>query len=97
MFTACLIEFRNFLEMNTDTLKNAETSKEAQTDKTNLAMSSINCLKCDKSYGFPAEKDDYLAHLFLQHRLIIADVEDISLLDNYLQYWQPKFKSMLKM
>jgi len=39
-----------------------------------------------------ADKDDCLAHLYLEHRLVIADVEDIALLEDYLQYWEKEFQ-----
>lgn len=34
----------------------------------------IPCLFCDLSLVLPAAKDEYLAHLFMEHRLVIADV-----------------------
>ncbi|XP_033152314.1 zinc finger protein 277 [Drosophila mauritiana] len=54
---------------------------------------AIKCLKCDKVYIFPTDKDDCLAHLYLEHRLVIADVEDIALLEDYLQYWEKEFQT----
>nr|XP_014085670.1 zinc finger protein 277 [Bactrocera oleae] len=51
----------------------------------------IQCLQCNCVYQFPADKDDYLAHLFLEHRLVIADVEDIPLLEDYLIFWLKEF------
>lgn len=51
----------------------------------------IPCLFCDLSLVFPAAKDEYLAHLFMEHRLVIADVEDIKLLPEYLKCWQKSF------
>ncbi|XP_064537950.1 zinc finger protein 277 [Drosophila montana] len=54
---------------------------------------AIKCLKCAKVFIFPADRDDCLAHLYLEHRLVIADVEDIALLEDYLQYWEKEFQS----
>ncbi|ALC41869.1 CG9890 [Drosophila busckii] len=54
---------------------------------------AIKCLKCDKVYIFPADKDDCLAHLYLEHRLVIADVEDIALIEPYLQHWEKEFQT----
>ncbi|TDG42608.1 hypothetical protein AWZ03_010969 [Drosophila navojoa] len=54
---------------------------------------AIKCLKCDKVFIFPGDKDECLAHLYLEHRLVIADVEDIALLEEYLQYWQKEFQT----
>lgn len=51
----------------------------------------IQCLQCSCVYQFPTGKDDYLAHLFLEHRLVIADVEEIPLLQEYLKYWLKEF------
>ncbi|KAH8337887.1 hypothetical protein KR067_008561 [Drosophila pandora] len=56
------------------------------------AKTAIKCLKCDKVYIFPADKDDCLAHLYMEHRLVIADVEDIALVEDYLQYWRKEFQ-----
>lgn len=56
------------------------------------ANTAIKCLKCDKVYIFPADKDDCLAHLYLEHRLVIADEKDIALLEEYLQYWEKEFQ-----
>jgi len=52
----------------------------------------VNCLKCEYKYTFPKEQDDYLAHIFLIHRLVIADVEDIINLEEYLLFWCEEFK-----
>lgn len=57
---------------------------------------AIKCLKCDKVYIFPGDRDDCLAHLYLQHRLVIADVDDIALLEDYLQYWEKEFQSIFE-
>lgn len=56
------------------------------------ANTAIKCLKCEKVYIFPADKDDCLAHLYMEHRLVIADVEDIALVEDYLQYWRKEFQ-----
>lgn len=53
---------------------------------------AIKCLKCAKVFIFPADRDDCLAHLYLEHRLVIADVEEIALLEDYLQYWEKEFQ-----
>ncbi|XP_065369837.1 zinc finger protein 277 [Calliphora vicina] len=54
--------------------------------------SNIPCVKCDKTFQFPQHQDDYLGHLFLSHRLVIADVSEIPLLEEYLKYWQLEFQ-----
>lgn len=50
----------------------------------------MQCLLCDKQYQFYSEKDDYLAHLFLEHRLVIADEEQVAIFDEYLKFWREK-------
>uniref|UniRef100_A0A1A9X2H0 C2H2-type domain-containing protein n=1 Tax=Glossina brevipalpis TaxID=37001 RepID=A0A1A9X2H0_9MUSC len=52
----------------------------------------VSCIKCDIVFNFPLGKDDFLGHLFLAHRLVIADVEEIAFLEEYLEYWQKEFK-----
>ncbi|EDW00617.1 zinc finger protein 277 [Drosophila grimshawi] len=54
---------------------------------------AIKCLKCDKVYIFPGDRDDCLAHLYLEHRLVIADVDEIAVLEDYLQYWEKEFQA----
>ncbi|KAM8713187.1 hypothetical protein ACLKA7_013490 [Drosophila subpalustris] len=54
---------------------------------------AIKCLKCNKVFIFPTDRDDCLAHLYLEHRLVIADVDEIALLEDYLQYWEKEFQS----
>lgn len=51
---------------------------------------TLGCLICDKEYVLKKELDDYLGHLFVEHRLVIADVQDISLIEEYLAYWKEK-------
>uniref|UniRef100_A0A336MJW3 CSON001678 protein n=1 Tax=Culicoides sonorensis TaxID=179676 RepID=A0A336MJW3_CULSO len=52
----------------------------------------VPCLFCDLSLVFPAAKDEYLAHLFMVHKLVIADVQDIKILPEYLKSWQKSFQ-----
>lgn len=55
-------------------------------------IKNINCLICDKTWLFPDLKDEYLVHLYLQHRIIIGDVEKVAILDDYLSYWTRRFE-----
>lgn len=52
----------------------------------------VPCLFCDLSLAFPLAKDEYLAHLFTEHRLVIADVQDIKILPDYLRAWKKSFE-----
>lgn len=70
---------------------NALTFGEQQKNESN----DIQCLKCERSYEFPQGKDDYLAHLYLTHRLVISDVQDIAQLEDYLKFWIEGFKGEL--
>lgn len=53
----------------------------------------IFCLfdTCKEFFKFPDRKDDYLAHLYIKHRLIISNVGDIALLEDYLVFWKEEF------
>lgn len=84
-------------------IKNKSTSSTASTSNTNISDTSdtisinktpidVQCLLCDKQYTFYTQKDDYLAHLFLEHRLVIADEEQVAIFHEYLHYWRDKLE-----
>lgn len=52
----------------------------------------IDCLLCCKKFTFPDDKDLYLAHLFIHHKLVISDEHQIAFLDEYMTYWREKFQ-----
>ncbi|CAD7089082.1 unnamed protein product [Hermetia illucens] len=52
----------------------------------------VQCVKCKEQFEFPEGQDDYLAHIYLEHRLVIADVDDIADLKGYLEHWQKAFQ-----
>ncbi|XP_059225216.1 zinc finger protein 277 [Stomoxys calcitrans] len=54
---------------------------------------SVECVKCEKIFKFPRDQDDYLAHLFLAHRLVIADVAEVPIIEKYLSYWRKEFEN----
>lgn len=56
----------------------------------------VLCLFCDKLFKFYQEKNDYLAHLYLEHRLIIGDEEQIAIFHEYLSYWREIFSKCSK-
>lgn len=62
-----------------------------QTESNHRLIIDVQCLLCDRQFKFYAGKDDYLAHLFLVHRLVIADEEQVAIFDEYLQFWRNKF------
>lgn len=51
----------------------------------------VPCLFCNKTFTFYAEKHEYLAHLYLNHRLIIGDEDQVAIFHEYLIYWQQIF------
>lgn len=48
---------------------------------------------CDNVYNFreDAARDHYLAHLYMVHRLVIADVQEVSCLASYSRFWRQQF------
>lgn len=52
----------------------------------------VPCLFCGKTFTFYNEKHEYLAHLYLNHRLIIADEEQIAIFHEYLIQWHQILK-----
>lgn len=66
----------------------SESSKKSSRDQ----EKDVVCLSCSKIFPFPTEKDLYLAHLFLTHKIVISDEQQIAFLDEYLAYWRQKFQ-----
>lgn len=54
-------------------------------------IQTLPCLFCDKSFEFYKEKQEYLTHLYLQHRLIIGDEDEVAIFHEYLVYWRNIF------
>ncbi|XP_059048721.1 zinc finger protein 277 [Achroia grisella] len=50
------------------------------------------CVLCDEIFILPTFEKQLLTHLFMEHRLVIADVNQIADLNGYLQYWRHRFK-----
>ncbi|XP_052873151.1 zinc finger protein 277 [Anopheles cruzii] len=56
---------------------------------------TVPCIFCSKCYDFHSVDngaDQYLAHLYLVHRLIVGDVKEIACLASYCYYWKEKFR-----
>lgn len=51
----------------------------------------VQCLLCDVIYKFYDQKDEYLAHLYLEHRLVIGDEDQVAIFDEYLIHWRDIF------
>lgn len=50
------------------------------------------CVLCDQNFSLPEQEKQLLTHLFMVHRLVIADVNQIADLKEYLRYWNCRFK-----
>ncbi|XP_023245306.1 zinc finger protein 277 isoform X2 [Copidosoma floridanum] len=55
----------------------------------------VACLLCESSFILPTDENDFLLHLFNEHRLVIGDVDKIASLKSYVRYWKIKFKGQL--
>lgn len=51
-----------------------------------------SCILCDEKFNLPDLEKQLLTHLFMKHRLVIADVNQIADLGAYLKYWRLRFK-----
>lgn len=51
-----------------------------------------SCVLCNDNFTLPAEEKKLLTHLFMQHRLVIADANQIADMKEYLRYWRLRFK-----
>lgn len=51
----------------------------------------VPCLFCSKTFTFYSERHDYLAHLYLSHRLIIGDEDQVAIFHEYLTLWHKIF------
>ncbi len=65
---------------------------ESSTQSYRVEEKEIACLSCSKLFSFPSERDLYLAHLFLTHKIVISDEQQIALLDEYLTHWHKRFQ-----
>lgn len=65
----------------------AKTSKKEELD-------ILHCIFCDHSVenDFKTDNKAILQHMFIKHRVVIADVHDVSDLVSYLKFWKVEFK-----
>lgn len=70
---------------------NPSTSSGQENDNVKI----LNCIFCE----FHIENDicktqnkSILQHMFMEHRLVISDVNDIANLSEYLNFWKKEFK-----
>lgn len=53
----------------------------------------VPCLFCNETFKFHLQKHAYLAHLYLEHRLIIGDEDQVPILHEYLHHWRDIFEN----
>ncbi|XP_050067274.1 zinc finger protein 277 [Anopheles maculipalpis] len=71
-----------------------DTSPEPPTSLVNER--AVPCMFCSNVYDFHScdnGSDQYLAHLYLIHRLVVADVKEIACLPSYCYFWKEKFSN----
>uniref|UniRef100_A0A8D8K0H1 Zinc finger protein 277 n=1 Tax=Culex pipiens TaxID=7175 RepID=A0A8D8K0H1_CULPI len=56
----------------------------------------VRCMFCDEVYNLRVEegRNQYLAHLFVAHRLVIADVGEVACLGSYSNFWAERFRGV---
>lgn len=90
------------MEESTEISKNtiletlSHKSATAETQESNEAQ--LCCIFCENSETFDVNSDNkaILHHLYMEHRLVIADVQDVSDLKAYLDFWKREFKGNSK-
>lgn len=65
-------------------------SGEASNDENRV----LPCMFCDftEKFRLNSENKEILQHLYMKHRLVIADVQDVGDLVTYLEFWKKEFK-----
>ena len=49
---------------------------------------------CPKRFDMDAERDLFLAHLVMDHNVVIADVKHVPYFPGYVEEWRKMFKTM---
>jgi hypothetical protein len=66
-------------------------------DRENEQKTFLVCIFCDHAEvksKVDAENKPILQHLFMVHRLVIADVQEVLDLSEYLNFWKMEFKGL---
>lgn len=60
----------------------------------NCENSLLSCMFCDhtEKQDFRNENKTILQHMYMEHRIVIADVKDVHDLKEYLKFWKNEFK-----
>nr|XP_019538883.2 zinc finger protein 277-like [Aedes albopictus] len=55
---------------------------------------AVVCMFCENVYNFRLgdSRDQYLAHLYMVHRLVIADIGEVECVASYSRFWRDKFR-----
>lgn len=66
------------------------SAKNAANEEKNI----LCCMFCDhtEESDFRTENKPILQHMYMEHRLVIADVKDVLSLCEYLKFWRSQFK-----
>lgn len=67
------------------------TSSNDDGNKEEILFCCMFCEHTEKA-NVGGENKAILQHIFMQHRVVIADVNDITELMEYLQFWKIEFK-----
>lgn len=55
-------------------------------------LKQCSCVLCDENFMLPTCEQQFITHLFMEHRLVIAEINQIADLHAYLCYWQMRLK-----
>lgn len=55
---------------------------------------TLHCIFCDHTEKLDenSENKEVLQHMFMEHRIVIADIQDVADLQEYLDYWKKEFE-----
>jgi hypothetical protein len=69
---------------------NPVTSSASEKEENRL----LPCMFCDYTEKFVlnTENKEILQHMFMEHRIVIADVQEVADLESYLEFWKKEFK-----
>jgi len=59
----------------------------------NMEDFNVVCLFCEKIFTHPERHPEFLKHLLLDHKFVIADVNLIGNFPAYIRYWKHKFRT----
>ena len=72
-------------------LETLSLKQASEGQKENL-KSLFSCMFCDQTEEFKHDNKAILQHMFMEHRTVIADVQEIRDMKEYLEFWKKEFK-----